>query len=70
MLAQKVRALISKGPAGVARLIRNALRILTGQWERPARTDWWERALTETGFIDVQVIALDHEGGIAQARRA
>ncbi len=70
VLAQKVRALISKGPAGVVRLIQNALRILTGQWERPARTDWWERALTETGFTDVQVVALDHEGGIAQARRA
>ncbi len=69
VLVQKVRALLSKGPAGVVRLIRNIGRILAGQWERPARIDWWERTLVEAGFVNVRVEALEHEGGIARARR-
>ncbi len=69
VLIQKVRALLSKGPAGVLRLTRNIVRILAGQWERPARIEWWERTLVEVGFLNVRVEPLAHEGGIARATR-
>jgi len=69
VVATKVRAMLRKGPAGALRLIRNALRIASGRWERPARVEWWRTALDELGFTDVDVTALEHEGGIARARR-
>jgi hypothetical protein len=61
--------MLRKGPAGVLRLAKNGLRLACGRWERPARADWWRRALSEAGFVDVDVTLLTHEGGIAQARR-
>jgi ubiquinone/menaquinone biosynthesis C-methylase UbiE len=70
VLAQKVRALAGKGPAGVLRLLKNAARILVGRWERPARAEWWQAALGRSGFVDIEVKQLEHEGGIAQARRS
>ena len=69
VVAQKVRGMLKKGPAGVVRLARNGLRFAGGRWERPARADWWEAALREAGFVDVQVEPLSHEGGVAAARR-
>jgi ubiquinone/menaquinone biosynthesis C-methylase UbiE len=69
VVADKVRAMLRKGPAGVLRLAKNGLRLACGRWERPARADWWRRALSEAGFVDVDVTLLTHEGGIAQARR-
>jgi ubiquinone/menaquinone biosynthesis C-methylase UbiE len=59
--------MVAHGPAGAARLLRNAARLLSGRGERPAPADWWQRALEEAGFVDVRVYALDHEGGIASA---
>ena len=69
VVATKVRAMLRKGPAGVVRLARNAGRLVSGRWERPARAEWWSRALADAGFVDVTVAALEHEGGIATARR-
>lgn len=69
VIAAKVRAMLSKGPAGVARLARNGARFASGRWERPARADWWTQALRDAGFADVSVEPLEHEGGIAAARR-
>lgn len=69
LIGQKVRAMLRKGPAGVARLAKNGVRYATGSWEKPARTDWWSEALRATGFTDVDVVALEHEGGLASARR-
>lgn len=69
VIADKLRAMLRKGPAGVLRLARNAFRLACGRWERPARADWWRGALTQTGFTDVEVSVLDHEGGIARATR-
>jgi ubiquinone/menaquinone biosynthesis C-methylase UbiE len=65
----KARSMLRRGPAGIWRLIRNVARLLTGRWERPATPEWWREALLATGFRDVEVIALEHEGGIALARR-
>lgn len=69
IISDKVRAMLRKGPAGVVRLTRNAARLACRRWERPARADWWRDALQELGFTDVVVTLLDHEGGIASARR-
>jgi hypothetical protein len=51
----------------VIRLLKNALRYLTGGWEKPARADWWERVLREVGFEEVRIETRHHEGGVACA---
>lgn len=68
VIAGLVTNMLRRGPAGVARLLKNAVRILTGRWEHPASVDWWRDALRRAGFAEVDVRALDHEGGIAVAR--
>lgn len=69
VVSDKVRAMLRKGPAGVVRLAKNGARFASARWETPARPDWWAQALRETGFGDVEVEALEHEGGIASARK-
>lgn len=69
VVAAKVRGMVRKGPAGVARLARNAVRFAGRRWEQPARAPWWEQALRRAGFEDVEIAVLHHEGGIASARR-
>jgi ubiquinone/menaquinone biosynthesis C-methylase UbiE len=64
-----VKRMVQHGPAGLLRLMKNATRIASGRWEYPARVEWWQDALLQTGFVDVTVQALDHEGGIAFARK-
>lgn len=68
VVGSKVRAMLRKGPAGVARLGKNGLRFMAGSWEKPARPDWWHDALVAAAFVDVEVEPLPHEGGIATAR--
>jgi ubiquinone/menaquinone biosynthesis C-methylase UbiE len=63
-----VKRLIRHGPAGLVRLLKNAIRVITGHREHPAGVEWWQEALLEAGFVDVTVRALEHEGGIALAR--
>jgi ubiquinone/menaquinone biosynthesis C-methylase UbiE len=67
VIAAKVRGMLHKGPAGVVRLGRNAIRLAGGRWEKPARPQWWTGALERAGFEVVGVTGLDHEGGIAVA---
>jgi ubiquinone/menaquinone biosynthesis C-methylase UbiE len=69
VVSKKVRALMRKGPAGIVRLARNGIRIASGRWERPVRARWWRGALAKAGFVDIRIELLDHEGGIAAARR-
>ena len=69
VIRDKVRGLLAKGRGGAWRLVRNGARLATRRWEHPAGPDWWEGALAEAGFSDVQVKALSHEGGIASARK-
>ncbi len=68
LIAHLVGTMVRGGPAGVLRLLKNALRLMTGRGEHPASTDWWHGALEDAGFAEVAVRALDHEGGIAVAR--
>jgi ubiquinone/menaquinone biosynthesis C-methylase UbiE len=63
-----VRRIAARGPAGLLRLLKNATRIAARRWEYPATVEWWRAALTDAGFEDVMVRALEHEGGIASAR--
>jgi ubiquinone/menaquinone biosynthesis C-methylase UbiE len=63
------RRMIARGPAGIARLFRNAARVAAGRGEHPAPPQWWRDALSQAGFGEVTVRVLDHEGGIATARR-
>ena len=67
VVISKVRALLRMGPGGLVRLLKNAFRYLTGGWEKPARAEWWEAALRDTGFDQVRVETRHHEGGIAYA---
>lgn len=69
VVSDKARAMVRKGPAGVMRLLKNAARIATASWEKPARPEWWERALRDAGFAEVEVNALPHEGGLAYGRK-
>lgn len=69
LVGTKVRAMLRKGPAGVVRLAKNGVRFATGSWEKPARAEWWDVALRSVGFQDVRVRALEHEGGLASARK-
>ena len=69
VLRSKVRSLSRKGPRGMLRLLKNALRILGRRWEQPADARWWRNAIVRVGFVDVCVDELHHEGGLASARR-
>lgn len=61
--------MLRRGPAGILRLLRNGARLMVGRAEHPAPPQWWERALADAGFAAVSVEALEHEGGIALARK-
>jgi ubiquinone/menaquinone biosynthesis C-methylase UbiE len=69
LIRQKCVALARRGPAGMVRIARNACRILIRRWEQPAPAATWERMLVDRGFNDVSIELLEHEAGIAAARR-
>jgi ubiquinone/menaquinone biosynthesis C-methylase UbiE len=69
VILRVVRRMLAHGPAGVARVLRNTVRVAGGRGEHPAPVAWWRKALPAAGFTEVSVHALDHEGGIARARR-
>lgn len=69
VVAAKVVAMLRKGGPGVVRLLKNAGRVASGRWEHPARSQWWAAELEPAGFVDVGVEVLEHEGGLAWARK-
>lgn len=69
VLSSKVKTMLRRGPAGIARLGKNAVRALAARWEKPVSPEWWESALTQTGFVEVSVDTWPHEGAIAMARK-
>lgn len=69
VISSKVGTMLRRGPAGLLRLSKNGARLLTARWESPARARWWHQALEATGFDQVTVEAMAHEGGIAFARK-
>jgi ubiquinone/menaquinone biosynthesis C-methylase UbiE len=69
LILYKLRALAARGPAGLLRIVRNAGRVATGRWERPASPETWARLLTERHFADVRIELLKEEAGLATASR-
>jgi ubiquinone/menaquinone biosynthesis C-methylase UbiE len=69
VILSKVKAILKRGPAGLVRLLKNALRLVTRRWEHPADSAWWQQSLEKAGFEQVGIELLDHEGGIVTARR-
>ncbi len=69
LVAEKVVALLKRGPAGVVRIVRNAWRVAVGRWERPATPETWKEMLVARGFVDVRIELLEHEAAVALARR-
>lgn len=69
LVAEKVVAMLKRGPAGVVRIVRNAGRVVAGRWERPARPETWEEMLVARGFEQVRIELLEHEAAVAVARR-
>jgi ubiquinone/menaquinone biosynthesis C-methylase UbiE len=65
IIASKVGALLRRGPAGVWRLGKNAVRIARRRWEQPASIEWWAEMLERRGFASVDVRALEQEAGLA-----
>jgi ubiquinone/menaquinone biosynthesis C-methylase UbiE len=79
ILVSKSLSMARRGPAGLARVAKNALRFavlrggrlgFAGLPLQPADAAWWREALAAAGFEAVSVELLEHEGGIAMARRA
>jgi ubiquinone/menaquinone biosynthesis C-methylase UbiE len=68
VVAGKLRQLASRGLPGLWRLLKNAARLAGGRWEYPANAAWWGEALAQSGFRDVRIEVLAHEGGIAIAQ--
>jgi ubiquinone/menaquinone biosynthesis C-methylase UbiE len=66
---EKVRGLLKRGPAGVVRIVRNAVRVLARRWEQPATPESWEEMLLARGFEHVRIELLAHEAAVAVARR-
>lgn len=69
IVAEKVLAIARRGPAGIVRLLKNALRVARGTWEHPAPVDRWRRMLESRHFEEVGVRLLEHEAGLAVGRR-
>lgn len=69
LLARKVRALMREGAPGMLRLARAGVRTVGGSSDRPAHAEWWRQAVVQAGFCEVRVDLLEHEIGIASARR-
>ncbi len=69
LLREKLAAIARRGPAGLLRIARNAGRVAVGRWEHPAPPETWERMLRDRRFVDVRVELLEHEAGLATAKR-
>ncbi len=65
VVSAKMSKLARRGFPGLWRLLKNAARLAGGRWEYPADAAWWGQALRRSGFDEVRVETLAHEGGIA-----
>lgn len=58
-----------RGPSGLYRIAKNAARVATGRWEKPAPSGTWEAMLARRQFEEISVRVLENEAGLACARR-
>jgi ubiquinone/menaquinone biosynthesis C-methylase UbiE len=63
----KLLKIARRGLPGMWRLLKNAARLVSGRWEYPANAAWWHEALERSGFEQIKIEMLAHEGGIAMA---
>lgn len=68
VVSGKLRSLARRGLPGIVRLLKNAVRLVSGRGEHPANAAWWHEALERSGFHHVKIDMLAHEGGIAIGR--
>lgn len=69
VIAEKLRAIARRGPAGWLRIAKNAGRVAAGRWEQPANPDVWREMLERRRFSEVEVELVEQEAGLARARR-
>ena len=69
LVARKLVRIARRGPAGFARILKNAGRIVTRTWEHPASPERWRDLLERRKLTDVEVRLLEHEAGVVTARR-
>jgi ubiquinone/menaquinone biosynthesis C-methylase UbiE len=69
IIFDKIVLMAKRGPAGIARVLRNAGRIATRRWEFPERPDAWVALLGEAGFDGISTHELPNETGLVVAYR-
>jgi ubiquinone/menaquinone biosynthesis C-methylase UbiE len=69
LIARKLVRIVRRGPTGLVRIVKNAARIATRSWEHPASAERWRELLEGRRFADIEVRLLEHEAGVATARR-
>lgn len=69
IIVDKVRRLARKGPAGIWRIAKNAVRFgLRKGNDLPVPPEFWTTALEKAGFIDVRYLSVVSEAGIVSGR--
>ncbi len=69
VIAAKLAVMARRGPAGNSRIATNAVRIGAGRSERPSPSEAWRRNLGARRLEEISVLLLEHDGGIALARK-
>lgn len=69
IVAEKIGTMIRKGPAGLLRVGKNAVRLAAGRWEHPSSPERWVSMLEGRRFDAVRIETVEHEAGIAWARK-
>jgi ubiquinone/menaquinone biosynthesis C-methylase UbiE len=69
IILDKVRRLARKGPGGLWRIVKNAVRFgLRRGSDLPVPPDFWTKALSNAGFVDVTYTSVVSEAGIVSGR--
>jgi ubiquinone/menaquinone biosynthesis C-methylase UbiE len=69
IILDKVRRLARKGPGGMWRIVKNAVRFgLRRGSDLPVPPDFWTKALSNAGFVDVTYTSVVSEAGIVSGR--
>ena len=69
IILDKVRRLARKGPGGLWRIAKNALRFgFRRGTDLPVPPSFWTEALTDAGFVDVTYKSVVSEAGVVSAR--
>lgn len=67
IISQKVRTLVTRGPRGWWRIVKNAWRFLFRFQEKPLRPAAWEKIVREAGFANITVSRIVGEACVISA---